>query len=48
MKNYTKTAWLEDKLLSVLMMLGNGLMPFIAAFNDCKTLASIALLIRNL
>lgn len=47
MKNYTKTTWLEDKLLSVLMMLRNGLIPFIAAFNDCKTLASIALLIRK-
>lgn len=29
------------------MMLENGLMPFIATFNDGRTLVSTALLIRN-
>lgn len=35
------------KLLRALMMFESGLMLFIATFNDGRTLASTALLIRN-
>lgn len=47
MNNYTKTSWLEDKLLKVLMTLENWLMPFTATLNDGRTSESTALLIRN-